>query len=146
MFWVPPCLPGSGKSQARVTLLLQGNPTSSYIWRNILPLVAPVALASHQISFRSIGKTRHRTECDQPRSTVSWPADLQVRFGRVQVTSLSQPISDTSGCVIFQRLSIAAVSGQPRENFQLNHLMFTFLVGLRASRIRSFRSHRINST
>ncbi len=46
-------------------------------------------------------------------------------------TSLSGPISDTSGCVIFQRLSIAAVSGQPWENSQLNHLVFAFLVAAR---------------
>src|SRR5215471_19215941 len=48
---------------------------------------AGCGFASHQISFRSIGKSRHETECDQPRSTVSWPADLQARpktsdFGR----------------------------------------------------------------
>jgi hypothetical protein len=34
-------------------------------------------------------------------------------------TSLSSPLSDTGGCVIFQRLPIAAVSGQPRENGEL---------------------------
>src|SRR5215469_11788543 len=34
-------------------------------------------------------------------------------------TSLSILISDTSGCVIFRRLSIALVSGQPWEDFQL---------------------------
>jgi hypothetical protein len=33
--------------------------------------------------------------------------------------------------VIFQRLSIAAVSGKPWENFQLNHLVFAFLVAAR---------------
>ena len=33
----------AGNREAPVTLLLHGNPTSSYIWRNILPLVAPVA-------------------------------------------------------------------------------------------------------
>jgi hypothetical protein len=46
-------------------------------------------------------------------------------------TSLSIPISDTSGCVIFRRLSIATVSGQPWEDFQLNHLVFAFLVAAR---------------
>ena len=34
-------------------------------------------------------------------------------------TSLSILISDTSSCVIFRRLSIAPVSGQPWEDFQL---------------------------
>jgi hypothetical protein len=34
-------------------------------------------------------------------------------------TSLSSLISDTSGCVIFRRLSIAPVSGQAWEDFQL---------------------------
>ena len=33
----------AGHSEAPVALFLHGNPTSSYIWRNILPLVAPVA-------------------------------------------------------------------------------------------------------
>jgi hypothetical protein len=46
-------------------------------------------------------------------------------------TSLSIPISDTSGCVIFLRLSIAPVSGQPWEDFQLNHLVLAFLVAAR---------------
>ena len=36
-------------------------------------------------------------------------------------TSLSILISDTSGCVILRRLSIAPVSGQPWKDFQLNH-------------------------
>jgi haloalkane dehalogenase len=33
----------AGDRDAPVALFLHGNPTSSYIWRNILPLVAPVA-------------------------------------------------------------------------------------------------------
>lgn len=33
----------AGASNAPAALFLHGNPTSSYIWRNILPLVAPVA-------------------------------------------------------------------------------------------------------
>ena len=33
----------AGDPEAPVALFLHGNPTSSYIWRNILPLVAPVA-------------------------------------------------------------------------------------------------------
>ena len=52
-------------------------------------------------------------------------------------TSLSILISDTSGCVIFRRLSIAPVSGQPWEDFQLNHRCSRSWL-LRASRIRSF--------
>src|SRR5215468_10093870 len=46
-------------------------------------------------------------------------------------TSLSNLISDTSGCVIFRRLSIAPVSGQPWEDFQLNHLVLAFVVAAR---------------
>src|SRR5262252_4665459 len=47
-------------------------------------------------------------------------------------TSLSILISDTSGRVIFRRrLSIALVSGQPWEDFQLNHLVLAFLVAAR---------------
>jgi integrase len=46
-------------------------------------------------------------------------------------TSLSILISDTSGCVIFRRLSIAPVSGHPWEDFQLNHLVLAFLVAAR---------------
>ena len=33
-------------------------------------------------------------------------------------TSLSRPISDTAGCLICQRLALAAIFGQPRQNFQ----------------------------
>ena len=59
-------------------------------------------------------------------------------------TSLSIPVSDTSGCVIFRRLSIAPVSGQPWEDFQL--IMWCLRSWLlHASRIRSFHSNRINS-
>jgi hypothetical protein len=43
-------------------------------------------------------------------------------------TSLSILISDTSGCVILRRLSIAPVSGQPWEDFQLNHLVLASCV------------------
>src|SRR5215469_11718826 len=59
-------------------------------------------------------------------------------------TSLSILISDTSGCVIFRRLSIAPVSGQPWEDFQLIICCLRSWL-LRASRIRSFHSKRINS-
>jgi haloalkane dehalogenase len=31
-----------GRSDAPVALFLHGNPTSSYIWRNIIPHVCPV--------------------------------------------------------------------------------------------------------
>jgi haloalkane dehalogenase len=48
----------TGKPDAPVALLLHGNPTSSYIWRNILPLVAPVAhcIAPDLIGFGRSGK------------------------------------------------------------------------------------------
>ncbi len=47
-----------GKSSAPVALFLHGNPTSSYIWRNIMPLVAPVArcIAPDLIGFGQSGK------------------------------------------------------------------------------------------
>lgn len=48
----------AGDREAPVALFLHGNPTSSYIWRNILPLVAPVAhcLAPDLIGFGQSGK------------------------------------------------------------------------------------------
>src|SRR5215469_5272362 len=46
-------------------------------------------------------------------------------------TALSILISDTSGGVIFRRLSIALVSGRPWEDFQFNHLVLAFLVAAR---------------
>ena len=47
-----------GSPDAPVALFLHGNPTSSYIWRNILPLVAPVArcIAPDLIGFGQSGK------------------------------------------------------------------------------------------
>ncbi len=48
----------AGSRDAPVALFLHGNPTSSYIWRNILPLVAPVAhcIAPDLIGFGQSGK------------------------------------------------------------------------------------------
>jgi len=48
----------AGESEEPVALFLHGNPTSSYIWRNILPLVAPVAhcIAPDLIGFGQSGK------------------------------------------------------------------------------------------
>ena len=48
----------AGNPDAPVVLLLHGNPTSSYIWRNIIPLVAPVAhcIAPDLIGFGQSGK------------------------------------------------------------------------------------------
>jgi len=48
----------AGQSSAPVALFLHGNPTSSFIWRNILPLVAPVAhcIAPDLIGFGQSGK------------------------------------------------------------------------------------------
>jgi haloalkane dehalogenase len=48
----------AGDREAPVTLFLHGNPTSSYIWRNILPLVAPVTycVAPDLIGFGQSGK------------------------------------------------------------------------------------------
>src|SRR6266849_9605840 len=47
-----------GRSDAPVALFLHGNPTSSYIWRNIIPQVAPVAhcIAPDLIGFGQSGK------------------------------------------------------------------------------------------
>jgi haloalkane dehalogenase len=48
----------AGDRQLPVTLFLHGNPTSSYIWRNIIPHVAPVArcIAPDLIGFGHSGK------------------------------------------------------------------------------------------
>jgi haloalkane dehalogenase len=48
----------AGDLEAPVALFLHGNPTSSYIWRKILPLVAPVAhcIAPDLIGFGQSGK------------------------------------------------------------------------------------------
>ena len=48
----------AGDPESPVALFLHGNPTSSYIWRNILPMVAPVAhcIAPDLIGFGQSGK------------------------------------------------------------------------------------------
>lgn len=48
----------AGDREAPVALFLHGNPTSSYIWRDILPLVSPVAhcIAPDLIGFGQSGK------------------------------------------------------------------------------------------
>src|SRR5258708_9846244 len=48
----------AGEREAPVALFLHGNPTSSYIWRDILPLVSPVAhcIAPDLIGFGQSGK------------------------------------------------------------------------------------------
>ena len=56
----------AGDPEAPVVLFLHGNPTSSYIWRKILPLVAPVGhcIAPDLIGFGQSGKpeTEYRFE------------------------------------------------------------------------------------
>jgi len=48
----------AGDPEAPVALFLHGNPTSSYIWRNVLPSIAPVAhcMAPDLIGFGQSGK------------------------------------------------------------------------------------------
>jgi haloalkane dehalogenase len=48
----------AGDRSAPVVLFLHGNPTSSYVWRNVLPLIAPVAhcIAPDLIGFGQSGK------------------------------------------------------------------------------------------
>ena len=48
----------AGRLDSQTALFLHGNPTSSYIWRNIIPLVAPVAhcIAPDLIGFGQSGK------------------------------------------------------------------------------------------
>ena len=48
----------AGSADSPTVLFLHGNPTSSYIWRNIIPLVAPVAhcIAPDLIGFGQSGK------------------------------------------------------------------------------------------
>src|SRR6516162_1239605 len=75
----------------------------------------------------------HRTHTSMEGRTPNLPASRAIanlRSFRWQPHCRSL-ISDTSGCVIFRRLSIAPVSGQPWEDFQLNHLIFSFLVAAR---------------
>jgi len=48
----------AGSADSPTVLFLHGNPTSSYLWRNIIPLVAPVAhcIAPDLIGFGQSGK------------------------------------------------------------------------------------------
>jgi haloalkane dehalogenase len=48
----------AGNPEAPVALFLHGNPTSSYLWRNVIPLVAPTAhcIAPDLIGFGQSGK------------------------------------------------------------------------------------------
>jgi len=48
----------AGDPRAPAVLFLHGNPTSSYIWRNVIPLVAPIAhcIAPDLIGFGQSGK------------------------------------------------------------------------------------------
>src|SRR5689334_5873923 len=48
----------AGRTDGPVALFLHGNPTSSYIWRNIIPLVAEAAhcIAPDLIGFGQSGK------------------------------------------------------------------------------------------
>src|SRR5215467_982647 len=48
----------AGRSESPTVLFFHGNPTSSYIWRNVIPLVAPVAhcIAPDLIGFGQSGK------------------------------------------------------------------------------------------
>ena len=48
----------AGNPEAPVALFLHGNPTSSYIWRNVIPLIAPTAhcIAPDLIGFGQSGK------------------------------------------------------------------------------------------
>src|SRR5579859_1992150 len=48
----------AGSETGRTVLFLHGNPTSSYIWRNVLPIVEPVAhcIAPDLIGFGQSGK------------------------------------------------------------------------------------------
>ena len=48
----------AGDLETPVALFLHGNPTSSYVWRNVIPLVAPVAhcIAPDLIGFGRSGK------------------------------------------------------------------------------------------
>src|SRR6266542_7062102 len=48
----------AGNLESPIALFLHGNPTSSYVWRNIIPLVAPTAhcIAPDLIGFGQSGK------------------------------------------------------------------------------------------
>src|SRR5258708_12312798 len=67
-----------GRSGAPVALFLHGNPTSSYIWRNIIPQVAPVAhcIAPDLIGFGQSAKPEiaYRFEDHFPYLDASLPS------------------------------------------------------------------------
>jgi pimeloyl-ACP methyl ester carboxylesterase len=56
----------AGRADAPVALFLHGNPTSSYLWRNIIPLVGsdrlrPIGQARHRLSLRGLRALSRRT-------------------------------------------------------------------------------------
>ena len=74
----------AGRGDASVALFLHGNPTSSYIWRNIIPLVAPVAhcIAPDLVGFGQSGKPdiAYRFE-DHVRYLDTFIANTEIEFG-----------------------------------------------------------------
>ena len=89
----------AGDLEAPVALFLHGNPTSSYIWRNILPFVAPVThcIAPDLIGFGQSGKP-----------------DIEYRFSdhvRYLDAFLEQAGITSAGCIFNYRDSTPSFGG-----------------------------------
>src|ERR1700754_670310 len=87
----------AGDPEAPVALFLHGNPTSSYIWRNILPLVAPVAhcIAPDLIGFGQSGKP------DIEYRFADHVRYLDVFLDRAEITSASVIAQDWGTALAF---------------------------------------------
>jgi transposase InsO family protein len=76
-----------------------------------------VDLENKLLDFRTYFN-HHRTHTSREGRTGSARAATSRKSPLVSMaTSLSRPISDTAGCLICQRLALAAIFGQPRQNF-----------------------------
>jgi hypothetical protein len=56
----------AGNPDAPVALFLHGNPTSSYLWRNVIPLVGRQRIASHRISSGSANRENQTSSIGLP--------------------------------------------------------------------------------
>jgi haloalkane dehalogenase len=85
----------AGDPEAPVALFLHGNPTSSYIWRNILPLVAPVAhcIAPDLIGLGQSGKQA----MEQEHAITAFVPDASIRSQIGQGHSDLGAVSQRSG-------------------------------------------------
>jgi len=87
----------AGNPDAPVALFLHGNPTSSYLWRNIIPLVASTA---HCIAPDLIGSANRENQT----SSIGLP----IMFGTSMRSSLT---------LEFRQRSSLRTTGEPRWHF-----------------------------